>query len=107
LLPGQCARLARRATIGLGRVGGTGANGSGDLFLAFSTANRIPPDADRPIEGLAMLPQSRLSPLFSGVAEAVEEAILNALCQARTMTGQRSRIVHALPLEGLAALVGG
>jgi D-aminopeptidase len=105
LLPGQLARLARRATVGLGRVGGNGANGSGDIFLAFSTANRLPVEAHGPIGGLAMLPQGEMDPLFDATAEAIEEAIVNALCMAETMTGQHGRTVHALPLDQLSAIM--
>ena len=104
LLPPQCTRLAQRATVGLGRVGGTGANGSGDLFLAFSTGNAVPSQPERPVEGLRMLPNAQMSQLFTGVAEAVEEAIINAMCMADTMTGQQGRIVHALPLDRLVEL---
>ena len=107
LLPPQCARLAKRATIGLGRVGGTGANGSGDLFLAFSTGNRIPSLADGPVEGIRMLPNAHVSPLFVAVAEAVEEAIVNALTAAETMTGRDGHIVHALPLDLLREMWAG
>ncbi|BBK42041.1 D-aminopeptidase [Allostella vacuolata] len=104
LLPPQCTRLAQRATVGLGRVGGTGGNGSGDLFLAFSTGNRVPSQPERPVEGLRMLPNAHMTQLFTGVAEAVEEAIVNAMCMARTMTGQQGRVVHALPLDRLVEL---
>lgn len=104
LLPPQCTRLAQRATVGLGRVGGTGANGSGDLFLAFSTGNVVPSQPEQPIEGLRMLPNGQMSQLFNGVAEAVEEAIVNAMCMAETMTGQQGRVVHALPLDRLVEL---
>ena len=104
LVPAQCTRLAKRATVGLGRVGGTGANGSGDLFLAFSTGNRIPSQPDRPVEGIRMLPNTHMSQLFTAVAEAVEEAIVNALCAAETMTGQQGRVVHALPLDRLVEI---
>ncbi|BBK32391.1 L-aminopeptidase DmpA [Stella humosa] len=104
LLPPQCTRLAQRATVGLGRVGGTGSNGSGDLFLAFSTGNRVPSQPERPVEGLRMLPNAHMTQLFTGVAEAVEEAIINAMCMAETMTGQQGRVVHALPLDRLVEL---
>jgi D-aminopeptidase len=102
LLPTQCSRLARRATVGLARAGGIGHNGSGDLFLAFSTANHLPadPKGRRSIE---MLPHHLLDPLFVAVADATEEAILNALCAAETMTGRDGRTAHALPLDLLAA----
>lgn len=106
LLADQCARLARRATVGLARAGGTGGNGSGDLFLAFSTANRVPLHADEAVT-VASLPAHHLSPLFDAVAEAVEEAIWNALCQAQTMTGHLGRVAHALPLEQLVAVAKG
>jgi D-aminopeptidase len=104
LLPDQCRRLARRATIGLGRVGGVGANGSGDLFLCFSTGNRLPMAPDAIAEGLRALPPAACTPLFHAAAEATEEAILNALCAAETMEGQGGTVVHALPLDPLRAL---
>ncbi|HSG15711.1 MAG TPA: P1 family peptidase [Anaerolineae bacterium] len=104
LLPGQCKRLAQRATVGLARVGGHGHNGSGDLFLAFSTGNHLPIDADAPF-AVQTLPNQLMNPLFNAVAEAVEEAILNALTAAETMTGYKGRMVHALPLEGLKELI--
>jgi D-aminopeptidase len=100
LIPTQCARLARRATVGLARAGGWGHNGSGDLFLAFATGNRLP--AHRPRRDLVMVDHDCLDPLFAGTAEAVEEAILNALCAAETMTGYKGRTAHALPQEAVA-----
>lgn len=101
LIPTQCARLARRATVGLARVGGVGHNGSGDLFLAFATGNHLPAGEKR--RRLEMLDHEVMNPLFSATAEAVEEAILNALCAAETMTGHLGRVVHALPLEDVTA----
>ncbi len=103
LLADQCKRLARRATVGLARVGGTGGNGSGDIFLAFSTANRVPMHATSPTT-VETLPAGVLTPLFDATAEAVEESIWNALCAAETMTGHRGRTVHALPHDRLIAL---
>ena len=100
LLPLQCTRLAQRATVGLSRVGGTGNNGSGDLFLAFSTHNHVVNGA-RSVQSAAWLPQPHLSRLFEAVAEATEESILNALCAAETMTGFKGRIVYELPQEAL------
>lgn len=105
LLPGQCQRLAQRATVGLARVGGTGYNGSGDIFLAFATGNHVPQGADAPI-AVHMLPNNQMDPLFDATAETVEEAILNALCAAETMTGQQGRTVHALPLDLLQKMMG-
>lgn len=104
LLPDQCRRLAQRATIGLARVGAVGHNGSGDLFLAFSTGNSIPSRARKPIV-VQTLPQPHLNPLFEAAAEAVEEAVLNCLCAAETMTGYKGRTVYALPLDELQAVM--
>ncbi len=104
LLADQCRRLAQRATAGLARVGGTGSNGSGDIFLAFSIGNSVSLAADAPVS-VTTLPADHLSPLFTGVIEAVEESIWNALCAAETMTGFRGRVVHALPADLLVAAV--
>jgi D-aminopeptidase len=102
LLPMQCQRLARRATLGLARVGGIGHNGSGDIFLAFATGNHI--SGNDPYD-IKMLPNHHLNPMFEAVAEAVEESILNALTSAETMTGFKGRTVHALPLDELQRVV--
>jgi len=108
LLPIQCKRLAQRATVGLARMGSIGANNSGDIFLAFSTGNHIPADACAPVD-LKMFPQHHVSlhlnPLFEAVAEAVEEAILNALTAAETMTGLMGHTACALPLDKLQNLM--
>ena len=110
LLPDQCRRLAQRAGLGIGRMGGVGENSSGDLFLCFSTGNRGLPAGDfaaatPPTVELQMVPAQRLTPLFDAVVEATEEAILNALCAAETMTGYRGATAHALPLERLSELL--
>jgi D-aminopeptidase len=99
LLPIQCQRLARRATTGLAWVGGIGGNSSGDIFLAFSTGNHISPTD--PVSAVNMLAPSGMTALFEAAAEATEEAILNAMTAAETMTGQHRRISHALPLDRL------
>jgi D-aminopeptidase len=99
LLPIQCQRLARRATTGLAWVGGMGSNGSGDIFIAFSTANHI--GLNDKISNVRMLAPAAMTSLFQAAAEATEEAILNALCMAETMTGKLGRTVHALPLDRL------
>ena len=102
LLPHQCERLAQRATIGLARVGGIGANSSGDIFLAFATGNRGLPGAEESTAEIAscrMIPNGRMTPLFEACGEATEEAILNALCMATTTTGIGGRTMFALPLE--------
>ena len=100
LLPVQCTRLAKRATVGLARVGGIGANGSGDIFLAFATGNHLPVPANAPYT-LTMIPHDSLDIFFEAVAEAVEESILNALVAAETMVGWQGRTVYALPLDDL------
>jgi D-aminopeptidase len=104
LLPIQCKRLARRATIGLARVGGNGNNGSGDIFLAFSTGNHVPIRA-KDVLSLAMLPHDQMDLLFEATADAVEEAILNALAAAETTIGWRERTAYALPLDDLQRIM--
>src|SRR5215467_15196862 len=103
LLPLQCQRLARRATTGLAWVGGIGNNGSGDIFIAFSTANHI--GAKDQITNVRMLAPQAMTSLFRAAAEATEEAILNALCMADTMTGKDGRTIHALPLDRLQQVI--
>ncbi len=92
----QCQRLARRATVGLSRVGGKGGNGSGDLFFAFATGN---PGAfsNVKVTALKRYPNGAMDPLFTAVADATEEAILNAMVAARDMTGIQGNAVRALP----------
>jgi D-aminopeptidase len=103
LLPIQCQRLARRATTGLAWVGGIGANGSGDLFIAFSTANHV--GQTEKITQVQMLAPGAMTNLLHAAAEATEEAILNALCMAETMTGRNDRTIHALPLDTLQEIM--
>jgi len=97
LIPLQCQRLARRATTGLSWVGGIGANGSGDIFIAFSTGNHV--GQNDKISNVNMLAPDAMTSLFQAAAEATEEAILNAMCMAETMSGRDGRTVHALPLD--------
>jgi D-aminopeptidase len=106
LLPPQCRRLAQRATLGVARAGGLGENSSGDIFLAFSTANRglggaAPRGTVPPPLTVQMLPPDALTPLFEAVADATEEAILNALCAATTLSGVDGHTAHALPHDRL------
>ena len=96
LLPHQLERIAQRATMGLARTGATSGNGSGDIFLAFSTENAGVAAAPREIH-VNMLSNARISALFSATVEATEEAIVNALVGAETMTGRDGRRVDALP----------
>jgi len=102
LLPHQLKRIAKRASLGVGRLGGTGGNTSGDIFIAFSTAN---PGAARPdsTRALTMLPNERISPLFEATIQATEEAIVNAMVAAETMSGADGLRVYALPHDRLRA----
>jgi D-aminopeptidase len=86
-------------------VGGTGGNGSGDIFLAFATGNAVPLRADH-LVAVQTVPAEHMSALFNATAEAVEESIWNALCAAETMTGFRGRTVQAIPLEALVEIAG-
>ena len=107
LLPHQCRRLAQRAAIGVGRAGGLGEDTSGDITLAFSTASLGASPQRGPGEPLTvrMLPNNALNPLFEAVADATEEAIVNALCAATTITGIAGRTAYALPLDRLGAVM--
>lgn len=102
LLPHQLKRVVKRVAVGLGRMGGYGGNSSGDIFVAFSTVNpRV--YGDTAVQRTAMLPNARINPLFYATAQATEEAILNALLGAETMTGANDFRVHALPVDRLRA----
>jgi len=100
LLPHQTQRLARRATIGLARTGSTSGNGSGDIFIAFSTANPGAAAA-KAAANVAMMPNDSLNPVFEGAVQAVEEAIVNAMVGAETMKGFHGNTVFALPHDRL------
>jgi D-aminopeptidase len=99
-----CDRLAQRATVGLARTGGYGHNGSGDLFLAFSTGNHVIDDVNR-LESLSQVAPGAMNHLFHAVADAVEESILNALCMAETTVGVKGRTAHALPVDEFMQLM--
>jgi D-aminopeptidase len=100
LIPTQLRRVAKRVTLGLGRLGSFSGDGSGDLFIAFSTAN---PGAwgTKGSHQLTMLPNQRLNPLFLATVQATEEAVVNAMVAAETMTGQGGHTVIALPHDKL------
>ena len=100
LLPHQTKRLARRATLGLARTGSTSGNGSGDIFIAFSTGSAHAAAATQEAN-VSMLPNDRLNPVFEATVEAVEEAIVNAMVGAETMTGVDRHTVTALPHDRL------
>ncbi|HYL59878.1 MAG TPA: P1 family peptidase [Candidatus Acidoferrales bacterium] len=100
LMPHQLKRIARRLTMGLARTGSVSGNGSGDLFIAFSTAN--PASGTRAdVETVKILRNSRMDPLFAAAVQATEEAIVNALVAAKTMTGVNGYRVEALPHDRL------
>lgn len=100
LLPHQLKRIARRIPLGIGRMGGQGGNGSGDIFLAFSTAN--PGAADRrENQQIEMLPNDRIGPLFEATIQATEEAIMNAMIAAETLTGVDGHTAFAIPHDRL------
>src|SRR5262252_10455831 len=102
LLPHQLKRIATRPALGIGRTGGRGNNSSGDIFVAFSTANPGAATSKEPARVL-MLPNENISPLFAATIQATEEAILNALLAADTMTGADGARVTALPVDRLLA----
>ncbi|HET7535779.1 MAG TPA: P1 family peptidase [Candidatus Didemnitutus sp.] len=100
LLPHQLKRLARRASLALGRMGSISGDGSGDLFLAFSTANTVPSERDK-VGTVQMMNTEDLGPIFGGVVEATEESIVNALVAGETMTGRDGHVVEGLPRDKL------
>ena len=104
LLPHQLKRLARRVPLGISKLGGIASNGSGDIFIAFSTAN---PGAYRrgEVSELRMLPNDGISGLFLATVRATEEAIVNALVAAETMTGINGNTVYALPHDRLTTIL--
>jgi D-aminopeptidase len=104
LLPHQAKRLARRAALGLARTGSVAGNGSGDLFIAFSTANSRAGDAEG-LVSLSMLPNDRMGALFEATVGATEEAIINALVAGRTMTGRGGHRVIGLPHDRVRAIL--
>jgi D-aminopeptidase len=100
LIPTQLKRVARRVTLGLGRDGSYSGDGSGDIFIAFSTAN---PEAGRQkgLNHLTMLPNGDLDPIFLATVRATEEAVVNAMVAAETMSGVDNHTVIALPHDRL------
>ena len=100
LLPTQLKRLARRATMGLARTGSSSGNSSGDIFIAFSTANRGANKEPGP-NSVLTVSNERISPLFQATVEATEEAIVNAMVAAQTMTGVDGHTIEALPHDKL------
>ena len=105
LLPTQLKRLARRVSLGLARTGTISGNGSGDLFVAFSTANPNVADPNQITHDVQTIPNDLLDPLFAGVVEATEEAVVNALVDNHSMTGRDNHRVEALPHDRLREIM--
>ncbi|HEX6060381.1 MAG TPA: P1 family peptidase [Gemmatimonadaceae bacterium] len=104
LLPHQLERVAKRASLGVGRMGGLGEDSSGDIFVAFSTANPAA-GADTGVVRLTMLPNDRIDPIFEATVQATEAAIVNAMLAAETMTGADGVRTYALPHDRLVAVM--
>jgi D-aminopeptidase len=105
LLSSQLVRLSKRAALGIGRCGSYAAHGSGEIILAFSTANKVPRVAEGMTHKLEVLLDRAIGPLYEAVIEATEEAIVNALCMADDMTGQGGNFAPALPLERVVEIM--
>jgi D-aminopeptidase len=105
LLPNQLKRLARRVSLGLARTGTISGNESGDLFIAFSTANPNVADPDQITHNVQTIPNDLMDPLFAGVVQAAEEAVVNALVDNQTMTGRDNHRVEALPHDRLRQMM--
>jgi len=105
LLSGQLDRLARRAGLGLGRTGSFAGHGSGEIFLAFSTGVRIPRGSSRSHLDLRIVDDEYLGPFFAATVEATEEAVIDALVGADTVTGRDGRVAPALPLAQTVAIL--
>jgi len=101
----QLNRVAKRAALGIGRVGSTAMHGSGEIILAFSTANQVPRESRKMVYRMKILLDQRLDPLYEAVIEATEEAILNALCMAGDLDGVNGNHCRALPLAEVKELV--
>ena len=104
LIPTQLKRVAKRVTLGLGRDGSYSGDGSGDIFIAFSTANPSAASSTG-IRSLSMLPNDHINPLFLAVVQGTEEAVVNAMIAAETMTGIKGRTVMALPHDRLQQIL--
>ena len=105
LLPNQLKRLARRVSLGLARTGTVSGNGSGDLFIAFSTANPNVANPDQVTHTVQTIPNDLMDPLFAGAVQATEEAVINALVDNHSMTGRDNHYVEALPHDRLRELM--
>jgi len=104
LLPHQLKRIAQRIALGVGKVGGRGENGSGDIFIAFSTANENAFNRQK-VVSVKQFPNDEINPLFEGTVQAVEEAIINAMVAADTMVGVNGNTTYALPHDKVIELL--
>ncbi|MFN2399792.1 MAG: P1 family peptidase [Gemmatimonadaceae bacterium] len=104
LLPHQLKRVAKRASLGVGKMGGLGGNSSGDIFIAFSTANKEAVEPDN-TSAVTMLSNDRINAIFEATVQATEESIINAMLAAETMTGANSLRVSALPHDRLVQVM--
>src|SRR5437867_3077499 len=105
LMPNQLKRLARRVSLGLARTGTISGNGSGDLFIAFSTANPNAVNPDQVTHQVQTVPNDLMDPIFAGVVQATEEAAVNALVDNNSMTGRDNHRVEALPHDRLGQIM--
>jgi D-aminopeptidase len=105
LLPNQLKRLARRVSLGLARTGAISGNGSGDLFIAFSTANANAANPEPLTHSVQTIPNDRLDPIFAAVVQATDEAVVNALVDNQSMTGRDNHHVEALPHDRLREIL--
>jgi len=101
----QLGRISKHVALGIGRAGSIAAHGSGEIILAFSTANKIPRTTQKMIYHMKILLDQRLNPLYEAAIEATEEAILNSLCMAREMEGVNGNFAPALPLDEVKEIV--
>lgn len=104
LLPNQLKRLAQRIPLGMAKTGAIGGNGSGDIFIAFSTANKNAFSNDS-TEMVSTLPNESMNALFSATIQATEEAIINALFAGKTLTGINGNTVYGLPIEAVLTIL--
>jgi len=105
LLPHQITRLCKRAALGIGRVGSHAEHGSGEIVIGFSNANSVPRETRKMVYRMKVLLDRSIDPLYKATVEATQEAILNAMCAAETMTGHSGHTAHALPLDAVSELM--
>ncbi len=104
-LPRKRRSLASKASLGLARTGARSYHGSGDIFIAFSTGNRVPHYPKERTYAMRVVADAHLDPIFEAAQEATEEAILNALTMATTTVGRDDNTAHAIPLDRLVTIM--